>query len=74
MTEADRFSMLSGLSHDPLQRDLFTPLYLGASIRVPDPDEVAPGRLAAWMAREEVTVAHLTPAMGQVLTEETGDL
>ncbi len=74
MTEADRFSMLSGLSHDPLQRDLFTPLYLGASIRVPDPDEVAPARLAAWMAREGVTVAHLTPAMGQVLTEGTEGL
>ena len=32
LTEKDRFSMLSGLAHDPLQRDLFTPLYLGATI------------------------------------------
>ncbi|HEV7506854.1 MAG TPA: non-ribosomal peptide synthase/polyketide synthase [Thermoanaerobaculia bacterium] len=69
LTEGDRFSMLSGLSHDPLQRDLFTPLFLGAAICVPDPDEVAPVRLAAWMAREGVSVAHLTPAMGQLLTE-----
>ncbi|HEV2844900.1 MAG TPA: condensation domain-containing protein, partial [Thermoanaerobaculia bacterium] len=38
LTETDRFSMLSGLAHDPLQRDLFTPRYLGASIHVPDPD------------------------------------
>ena len=28
---------LSGLAHDPLQRDIFTPLYLGAAIVVPDP-------------------------------------
>ncbi len=68
----DRFSMLSGLSHDPLQRDLFTPLYLGAAICIPGPEEVAPARLAAWMARERVSVAHLTPAMGQVLTEGAG--
>ncbi|HSG40923.1 MAG TPA: amino acid adenylation domain-containing protein, partial [Thermoanaerobaculia bacterium] len=73
-SETDRFSMLSGLAHDPLQRDLFTPLYLGATICVPDPDEIAPGRLASWVAREGVSVAHLTPAMGQVLTEGTEGL
>ncbi|HEV2844442.1 MAG TPA: amino acid adenylation domain-containing protein, partial [Thermoanaerobaculia bacterium] len=74
LSETDRFSMLSGLAHDPLQRDLFTPLYLGATICVPDPDEIAPARLAGWMAREGVSVAHLTPAMGQVLTEGTEGL
>ncbi|HYO15770.1 MAG TPA: amino acid adenylation domain-containing protein, partial [Thermoanaerobaculia bacterium] len=68
--EEDRFSMLSGLSHDPLHRDLFTPLQLGAAICVPDPESLGePGWLARWMAREEVTVTHLTPAMGQLLTE-----
>ncbi|HEY6324424.1 MAG TPA: amino acid adenylation domain-containing protein, partial [Thermoanaerobaculia bacterium] len=67
----DRFSLLSGLSHDPLQRDLFTPLFLGAAICIPDPAQiVAAGRLAAWMRAARVSVAHLTPAMGQVLTED----
>ncbi len=66
----DRFSLLSGLSHDPLQRDLFTPLFLGAAICVPDPAEIlGAGRLAAWMREARVSVAHLTPAMGQLLTE-----
>ncbi|HEY3570035.1 MAG TPA: amino acid adenylation domain-containing protein, partial [Thermoanaerobaculia bacterium] len=70
LTAEDRFSLLSGLAHDPLQRDLFTPLYLGATIVVPDPEDIGiAGRLAAWVAREGVTVAHLTPAMGQILTE-----
>ncbi|HEX7183846.1 MAG TPA: amino acid adenylation domain-containing protein, partial [Thermoanaerobaculia bacterium] len=70
LTANDRFSLLSGLAHDPLQRDIFTPLYLSAAILVPDPQEIGvPGRLAAWMAREGVTVAHLTPAMAQLLTE-----
>jgi amino acid adenylation domain-containing protein len=70
LTAEDRFSLLSGLAHDPLQRDLFTPLYLGASIHVPDPEDLGvAGRIAEWMAREGVTVAHLTPAMAQLLTE-----
>ncbi|HKI02160.1 MAG TPA: amino acid adenylation domain-containing protein, partial [Thermoanaerobaculia bacterium] len=68
--EADRFTMLSGLAHDPLQRDMFTPLQLGATIVIPDPADIGmPGRIAGWMRREGVTIAHLTPAMGQLLTE-----
>jgi amino acid adenylation domain-containing protein len=68
--EEDRYSLLSGLAHDPLQRDLFTPLCLGGILCVPSFEEVAAsGRLAGWMARQGVTVAHLTPAMGQILTE-----
>ncbi len=69
----DRFSVLSGLAHDPLHRDLFTPLCLGGTVCVPSPDEIGtPGRLAAWMARRGITVANLTPAMGQILTEPPG--
>ncbi len=71
LSAGDRFSMLSGLAHDPLHRDLFTPLQTGAAVVIPDPETMdEPGRLAAWMRREAVTVAHLTPALGQVLTTE----
>jgi amino acid adenylation domain-containing protein len=67
---ADRFSMLSGLSHDPLQRDIFTPIWLGARICIPDAETIGtPGALAEWMARQEITFAHLTPPMARVLTE-----
>ncbi|MEP7010529.1 MAG: non-ribosomal peptide synthase/polyketide synthase [Acidobacteriota bacterium] len=67
---SDRFCMLSGIAHDPLQRDIFTPLQIGASIVIPDPGEMlASGRLAEWLQREGVTVAHLTPAMGQVIVQ-----
>ncbi|HEY0512098.1 MAG TPA: amino acid adenylation domain-containing protein, partial [Thermoanaerobaculia bacterium] len=70
----DRYSLLSGLAHDPLQRDLFTALCTGATLCAPDPEEIfVPGRLAAWAARQGITIAHLTPAMGQVLTEPPGD-
>src|SRR6185369_230668 len=42
--EGDRFSMLSGLSHDPLLRDIFTPLSVGATLCIPE--TIAGGRLA----------------------------
>ncbi|MBI3847817.1 MAG: amino acid adenylation domain-containing protein, partial [Planctomycetes bacterium] len=65
---ADRFALLSGLSHDPLFRDTLAPLSLGATLCIPDADVVAtPSRLAAWMRRERVGVAHLTPGLGRVL-------
>ncbi len=70
VTAADRFSMLSGLAHDPIQRDMFWPLWIGATVVAPDPDQMAsPGWLADWLRREDITVAHLTPAMGQLVTE-----
>ncbi len=69
--EDDRFSLLSGLSHDPLLRDVFTPLALGAELLIPDPDDLgSSSRLAGWMAQQRITVCHLTPAIGQILAEE----
>jgi amino acid adenylation domain-containing protein len=65
---SDRFTLLSGLSHDPLLRDIFTPLRLGATLCIPDEEKMAaPGELLAWMRHEAVTVTHLTPAMAQWL-------
>ncbi|WWD19369.1 L-aminoadipate-semialdehyde dehydrogenase [Kwoniella shandongensis] len=66
-----KFTMLSGIAHDPIQRDMFTPLFLGAQLHVPTADDIGtPGRLAEWMADSEVTVTHLTPAMGQLLSAQ----
>jgi amino acid adenylation domain-containing protein len=72
LNESDRFSMLSGLSHDPLLRDIFTPLWLGATLYIPSLEDIrSPGRLADWMKRQKLSITHLTPAMGQLLTEAT---
>ena len=75
VNQSDRFSMLSGLAHDPLLRDIFTPLTLGAALCIPDPEFFElPGRLASWMREEKITVANLTPPMGQFLAAgETGN-
>jgi L-2-aminoadipate reductase len=76
LSEKDHFTMLSGIAHDPIQRDsiisstqyvtddilVFTPLFLGASLFVPTADDIGtPGRLAEWMAKVGATVTHLTP-------------
>ena len=62
-----RFTLLSGISHDPVQRDIFTPLFLGAQLLVPSKEDIQHERLAEWMREHEPTVTHLTPAMGQIL-------
>lgn len=67
----DKFTMLSGIAHDPIQRDMFTPLFLGAQLYVPTEDDIGtPGKLAEWMGAHGCTVTHLTPAMGQLLTAQ----
>jgi amino acid adenylation domain-containing protein len=72
LDESDRFSMLSGLAHDPLLRDLFTPLCLGATLCIPDSEQMMmPIQLAEWMMQENISITHLTPAMGQILTRTT---
>jgi L-aminoadipate-semialdehyde dehydrogenase len=61
--------MCSGLAHDPLQRDIFTPLFVGAPIVIPTDETLTKaGSLARWMQQHRISVSCLTPAMGQVLT------
>jgi amino acid adenylation domain-containing protein len=70
LQDTDRFSMLSGLAHDPILRDIFTPLWLGATLCIPDPDEILePGYLSEWMLKQRITVSHLTPPMGALIAE-----
>ena len=67
LSSNDKFTMLSGIAHDPIQRDMFTPLFLGAQLLVPSRDDIQNEKLAEWMRRHGATVTHLTPAMGQIL-------
>ena len=67
LSAKSRFTMLSGIAHDPIQRDIFTPLYLGAQLLIPAREDIQHEKLAEWMREYEPTVTHLTPAMGQIL-------
>ncbi|KAK2679580.1 Fatty acyl-coenzyme A reductase, NAD-binding domain [Fusarium oxysporum f. sp. vasinfectum] len=61
------FACLSGISHDPIQRDIMTPLALGASLILPTKEDIQHVRLSEWMRKWSPTTTHLTPAMGQIL-------
>lgn len=63
-----RFSMLSGLSHDPLLRDIFVPLSIGAQLHIPRQDDIlVPDRLFAWMDASAIEFTHLTPQLIDIL-------
>jgi len=68
LVESDRFSMVSGLSYDSLLRDVFTPLWLGGMLCIPESDPVwDPERLREWLHAEQISVLHLVPSLGQLL-------
>ncbi|GAB4393913.1 MAG: hypothetical protein Tsb005_14180 [Gammaproteobacteria bacterium] len=65
----DRFAMCSNLSHDPIQRDIFTSICLGGTIVIPSHQTIfTPGELPRWMVDKQITVCCLTPPMCQFLT------
>jgi L-aminoadipate-semialdehyde dehydrogenase len=67
LSSESRYTCLSGIAHDPIQRDIFTPLFLGAQLLVPSKEDIQHEKLAEWMKKYKPTVTHLTPAMAQVL-------
>lgn len=71
LTHEDKFSMLSGLGYDPLIRDVFTALCLGACVAIPDADALGRRRgLHAWAAACGVTVIHATPQLAQLIFDQ----
>ena len=69
LVQTDRFALLSGLAYNHLHRDIFTALYLGATLYVPKPQIArSADQLAEWLQQNEITIVHLTPALGQLLS------
>lgn len=63
-----RFSMLAGLSHDPLLRDIFVPLSTGGQLHIPrQTDILVPDRLFSWMDVQGIEFTHLTPQLIDIL-------
>lgn len=62
------FGMCSSIGHDPLQRDIMTPLYLGGCIAIPDERDVSdPQRLPRWLAEHGIEVVCLNTALASWL-------
>jgi amino acid adenylation domain-containing protein len=69
----DRFALLSAIGHDPMLRDMFAPLCLGATLCLPPVDDLSTDdRLADWVRDAGVTVAHLSPALATFLAATAG--
>ena len=74
LSQDDRFSFLSSISTNKLQREIFTALCLGATLYIPSDEEIGGfGKLDHWLRANEISVAHLTPAMMQLLDETARD-
>ncbi|MEA2700909.1 MAG: hypothetical protein QOI66_5180, partial [Myxococcales bacterium] len=57
-----RFSMLSGIAHDPVLRDVFVPLTVGAQLHIPEPRLLSdPSQLFTWLAESRISHIHGTP-------------
>lgn len=69
LRSSDRFSVLSGLGHDPIIRDLFTPLWVEGCAIIPREEDITSGALFHWMEQQAITVAHVTPAMAKLIAE-----
>lgn len=69
-TSQERFSMLSGLAHDPIFRDIFAPLCMGATLLIPSSRIIHSGALSSWIKQNGITVTHLTPGIAQLMTLE----
>ncbi|MHC8367185.1 amino acid adenylation domain-containing protein [Pseudomonas sp. ZT5P21] len=71
LSKDDHFSLLSGLGHDPVYRDVFTPLSIGAKVIIPAQSIVIdPSALATWIHQNGLSIIHLTPPLGKLI--ETG--
>ncbi|WP_404422128.1 AMP-binding protein [Nibricoccus sp. IMCC34717] len=67
----DRFSLLSGPSHDPILRDIFTPLAVGATLCIPDQHLFNdPPGLFRWLCSNRISVIHCTPPHIRMLNPE----
>jgi len=51
-----------------LLRDVFTPLWIGGTLCIPDQEALDLGRVGDWVNEQKITLMHLTPPFVDVLT------
>jgi amino acid adenylation domain-containing protein len=71
---SDKFSMLSGVGHDPFLRDLFVPLSIGAEICIPPEQSIRnPYHLYNWVQQSQINYIHGTPQLSKLIEAGKGD-
>ena len=64
----DKVTLLSGIAHDPVLRDIFTSLSSGACLLIPDNDYIYnPRYLYTWLTDNNPTILHVTPQMCKLI-------
>ena len=61
------FSLSSGLCCDPILRDMFVPLTIGATLYVPSSKTLRSSGYASWIDQNAITTLHLTPQLGRLI-------
>mgnify|MGYP000140221194 CR=1 FL=1 len=68
LTSDLRYGMLSGVSHDPIQRDIFTPLYYGTTLYIPNQSIILNGKeLSNWLNVNKINVICITPSLMRII-------
>lgn len=68
LRSSDRFAMLAGPGHDPVLREIFGPLLVGAELYIPPRDLMPdPIRVSAWLGKTGISVLHATPPLLELL-------
>ncbi|MBV1850504.1 non-ribosomal peptide synthetase [Catellatospora tritici] len=62
----DRFAFIAGVSFEASLRDLFPPLTAGATLVIPEPDDlVSPAATVDWLARTDIGVVTVVPSVAR---------
>ncbi len=61
----DRVGQLTGLSFDVVLRDIFLPLVSGATLCLPEHDDIELDDILAWLERAHITLLHTVPSLVQ---------
>jgi len=68
INKSDKFALLSGLSHDPLQRDIVSPWWCGACLYVPPKMALKEAGIAwQWLQEFQITVMNITPSSARFI-------
>jgi acyl-coenzyme A synthetase/AMP-(fatty) acid ligase/aryl carrier-like protein len=66
ITPDDRVAFLTALSFDVSVRDMFLPLFSGATLVIPDEHEAAtPEATVEWLRRQQISVVNVVPSVAR---------
>ncbi|GCE22083.1 hypothetical protein KDK_58830 [Dictyobacter kobayashii] len=64
--QKDRAAQLTRLSFDVVLRDILTPLVSGATLCIPEENDILqPEKIISWLNRERITLLHTVPTLAQ---------